>query len=137
MRIFLDANVLVAIVNREYPAFTPCAKIISLADRSGFNIVSSSLSIAITWYFAAKKHGENLARKKLEILLKHVIIAPCGPEEVELAIKQQNAHDFEDALQYFSALGADCDHIVSSNAPDFYFANIPVSDPETFFRYVY
>lgn len=136
MRIFLDANVLVAIVNREYPVFTSCAKILSLADRPGFTIVTSSLSLAITWYFAEKKHGEAQAQKKLQILLQHLTVAPCGAEEVNKATRP-GTYDFEDALQYFSALAAECDHLVTSNAPDFYFANIPVSEPDSFFRYLY
>lgn len=137
MRIFLDANVLVAIVNREYPAFTACAKVVSLADRPGFTLFTSALSLAITWYFADKKHGELQARKKIEILLQHISISSCGPLEVERAMVQKNTHDFEHELQYFSALNAECSHIVTSNTADFYFANIPVSEPDHFFRYLY
>lgn len=63
MKIFLDANVLVAVVNREYPAFTACAKILSLADRPDITLITSTLSLAIAWYFAEKKKGEALAKK--------------------------------------------------------------------------
>jgi predicted nucleic acid-binding protein len=136
MRIFLDANILVTVVNREYPRFTTCAKLLSLADEPGFSLFTSSLSLAITWYFAGKKSGEEVARKKIKLLLEHIQISPCGPEEVALAIQQPGQLDFEDVLQYQSAKSAKCQAIVSSNASDFFFSDIPVSDPDAFFRFL-
>jgi len=137
MRIFLDANILVSVVNKEYPVFPVCAKILSLSDRPGFQLYTSSLSLAITWYFVSKKHGSSLARKKMELLLANISIADCGSKETLAAIELKKADDFEDAMQYYSALNAGCDHIVTSNIEDFYFSEITVSSPEAFFRFLY
>lgn len=136
MRIFLDANVLVSVVNREYPVFTACAKILSLAVRPDIRLFTSALSLGITWYFACKKHGEVLDRRKMEILLAHIAVSPCGQEEVEKALAIKKADDFEDALQYFSAMACHCDHFVTSNIGDFHFSEIPISVPDDFLRFV-
>jgi len=134
MRIFLDANVLVTVVNKEYPAFPHCSRILSLADRKDVTLLTSSLSLAITWYFADKKHGSNKARQKLEILLNHIHVTDCGSKETEAAIRLKSVNDFEDGMQYFSALHAGSDHIVSANTDDFHFSEIPVSKPEDFLK---
>lgn len=42
------------------------------------------------------------------------------------------AKDFEDALQYHSALSAHCDVIVTRNTKDFYFSELTVSTPAQF-----
>lgn len=136
MRIFLDANILVTVVNREYPRFTTCAKLLSLADEPGFSLFTSSLSLAITWYFAGKKSGEELARKKIKLLLEHIQISPCGPEEVFQGIQRPENLDFENVLQYESARSAQCQVIVSSHTKDFFFSDIPVADPDGFFRFL-
>jgi predicted nucleic acid-binding protein len=137
MRIFLDANVLVSVVNREYPAFTACAKILSLADEPGISLYTSTLSLGITWYFSSKKSGRISARNKMDVLLKHILISPCGQEEVKQAMQFKQDADFEDALQFASALSAHCQYIVTSNCSDFYFSDIPVCEPDAFFRHVY
>jgi predicted nucleic acid-binding protein len=137
MRIFLDANVLVSVVNREYPAFTACAKILSLADEPGISLYTSTLSLDITWYFSSKKSGRISARKKMELLLKHLQISPCGQDEVIQAMLFKQDADFEDALQFASAHSAQCQYIVTSNSSDFYFSDIPVCAPDAFFRHLY
>ncbi|HFB61523.1 MAG TPA: PIN domain nuclease, partial [Bacteroidetes bacterium] len=40
--------------------------------------------------------------------------------------------DFEDALQYFSALRAECDIIITRNAKDFKKSRIAVMTPDEF-----
>jgi hypothetical protein len=56
MRIFLDANVLVSIVNQEYPSFHYCARIASLADKPGFTIFTSA------WELPGILHVKSMAK---------------------------------------------------------------------------
>jgi predicted nucleic acid-binding protein len=56
MKIFLDANILISVVNKEYPLFSQTARILSLADRKGFQIYTSPICLAIAFYFAEKKY---------------------------------------------------------------------------------
>lgn len=43
-----------------------------------------------------------------------------------------DAKDFEDALQYETAIGGNCECIITRNKKDFYFSQIPVYTPEEF-----
>ena len=65
MRIFIDANILVTVLCNEYPQFAFCARILSLCDNKKFEVFSSPLCLAIAYYFAEKKNGHSLARKKI------------------------------------------------------------------------
>ena len=64
-RIFLDANVLVTVLCNEYPRFTACARLLSLADDPRFEVYTSPLCLAIGAYFAEKKSGRKMAREKI------------------------------------------------------------------------
>lgn len=134
MRIFLDANILISVLNKEYPQFPYTARLLSLARYKEFSLITSAVCLAITFYFAEKKHGTSLARSKVALLLEHIEVADCGEKEAKMAAQNKQAHDFEDALQYYCALHAGCEHIITNDLKDFYFAEIGVLTPETFLQ---
>ena len=55
MKIFLDANILVSVLNKEYPLFTYSARVLSLMDHPKFEVYTSPICLAIAFYFAEKK----------------------------------------------------------------------------------
>jgi len=65
MKIFLDANILVAVLNKEYPLFSLAARILSMVDDKRFSVYTSPLCLAIAFYFAEKKSGTAAAMKKI------------------------------------------------------------------------
>lgn len=64
MKIFVDANVLVSVLNKEYPLFTHTSRILSLADSAGFQIYTSPVCLAIAFYFAQKNIDQLKQKKK-------------------------------------------------------------------------
>lgn len=82
MRIFLDANVLVSVVNKEYPLFTYSSRIISLTDSRDFEVFTSPLCLAIAFYFAEKKN-KMAAREKIVLLSRHLSITEVNEESVK------------------------------------------------------
>lgn len=131
MKIFIDANILVAVFNKEYPAYDSCSRVLSLAGHQGIELVCSTLSLGIAFYFAEKKSGRKRAHEKMATLCKHISISPCGTPEVQKALEHQNV-DFEDALQEASALSAGSDLIITLNAKDFWFSKLEQYHPELF-----
>jgi predicted nucleic acid-binding protein len=134
MKVFLDANVLVSVLNKEYPVFPYTARILSLAGHKGFSLTTSAICLAIAWYFAEKKHGRQAAKNKIDLLLTHIDIAGCGKEEAMLSVKNKKVHDLEDGLEYYTALHANCNCIITSDMNDFYFSDIEVLEPERFLK---
>jgi predicted nucleic acid-binding protein len=64
MNIFLDANILVSVLNKEYPLFTYSSRILSLIDSKRFRVYTSPICLAIAFYFAEKKCGNKIALQK-------------------------------------------------------------------------
>ncbi|MBK6628302.1 MAG: PIN domain-containing protein [Flavobacteriales bacterium] len=131
-RIFLDANVLVTVLCNEYPRFGACARVLSLADDRRFAVYTSPLCLAIGAYFAEKKNGKKLARKKIALLADKLEVTTMGPTSVERALADARITDIEDGFQYFSALDAGCSCIVTNDRRDWAFAGIEVLSPEDF-----
>ena len=123
MKIFLDANILVAVLCKEYPLYTNAAKLLSLADNRKFTLFTSPICLAIAYYFAEKKHGSTSAKERITLLAQHIKMASCGEKEVVAAASNKKVNDFEDGLEYYSALNALCSVIVTEDQDDFYFAD--------------
>ena len=138
MKVFLDANVLISVLNKEYPLFTYSSRVLSLADDSKFKVYTSPLCLAIAFYFAEKKHGNALARKKINLLVEKLRFTTIGEKTVFEVEKNKRIHDFEDGLQYYSAIESDCEYIITEDLNDFYFSEIEVLGSRQFIeKYVF
>jgi predicted nucleic acid-binding protein len=133
MNIFLDANILVSVLNKEYPLFTYSSRILSLADHSRFNVYTSPLCLAIAFYFAEKKSGSKAAFKKIRLLASKIKIADTTTETVLQTIHNAKVKGFEDGIEYYSAVAAKCTCIITNDVKDFYFSEIEVLQADVFF----
>ena len=133
MRIFLDANILVSVLNKEYPLFTWSSRILSLTDHKGYEVFTSPLCLAIAFYFAEKKNRK-LAKNKIKLLASHLSITGMGATAVKKTINNSAINDFEDGLEYYAALESKCDCIITEDTGDFYFSDIEVLNCEAFFE---
>ncbi|OYX12442.1 MAG: twitching motility protein PilT [Algoriphagus sp. 32-45-6] len=136
MRVFLDANVLVSVLNKEYPLFPHSARILSLADQLRFQLYTTPICMAIAFYFAEKKCGTAQAKQKMQVLSSKLHIASVDSETVKNAVSNPSVMDFEDGLEYYSALQHDCKAIITEDSEGFYFSEIPVFDCRKFLEEV-
>ena len=132
MKIFLDANVLVSVLNKEYPLFSYSSRILSLTERTNFQLFTSPICLAIAFYFAEKRSGAALAGKKIALIVSNIRIAPTNKEAVIKTISNKKIIDFEDGLEYYSALESGCETIITENKRDFYFSEIEVLSCQEF-----
>jgi predicted nucleic acid-binding protein len=136
MTIFLDANILVSVLNNEYPSFTYTSRIVSLADNRKYTVLTSPICLAIAFYFAEKKSGTALAKKKIRLLTEKLSITSVGKAEVLAALQNKKVNDFEDGLEFYAAENYHCDAIITEDINDFYFSSIPVYNSKDFFERV-
>ncbi len=134
MKVFVDANILVSVLNKEYPLFTHSARILSLSGNKQFEIYTSPICLAIAFYFAEKKHKTKLANEKIALLCKHIFIADSPHNVVQLTLLNRKINDFKDGLEYYSAIESKCNFIVTEDINDFYFSEIPVLTAKSFFE---
>ncbi|HVZ95694.1 MAG TPA: PIN domain-containing protein [Chitinophagaceae bacterium] len=134
MKIFLDANILISVVNKEYPLFTYTSRILSLSGRTKLSMYTSPVCLAIAFYFAEKKHKHPVAKNKIEILHRHINITGITTATVAKALQNPSVIDFEDGLEYYSALESKCNCIITEDVQDFYFSEIEILKSEDFFN---
>ena len=132
MKIFLDANILVSVLNKEYPLFTYASRVVSLADDKKYTIYTSPLCLAIAFYFAEKKSGTKLAKQKIAILSAKLVISSVGENEVLLSLQNKQVNDFEDGIEYYAAVANKCQVIITEDVDDFYFADVEVQRAQEF-----
>ncbi len=132
MKIFLDANVIVSVLNKEYPLFTYSSRILSLENNRKFSVYTSPVCLAIACYFSEKKSGSVLARQKMQLLVKNINITAMTTQTVLQALDNKKVHDFEDGMQYYAAAASKCHVIITQDTGDFYFSDIEVLKPQDF-----
>lgn len=113
------------LLGERIPFYDSIAKIATLADRGQVTMVASALSYATVSYFLIKFENTEKAKDKLR---KFKIISEiCDLDEliIEKGLNS-NFSDFEDSLQYFSALKSDCSILITRNGKDFKESQIPV-----------
>jgi len=132
VKAFLDASVLVAVLNKEFPEYTYAARVLSLANKDQFELYTSPLCLAIAFYFASKKSGDLKAKKKIQLLNEHLSLAGINQRAVQQAIANPEINDLEDGFQYYAAVEAGCQCIVTANLQDFYFGRLEVLTSEQF-----
>jgi hypothetical protein len=96
-------------------------------------MVVSELSYDTVSYFHSKYESPENAKEKLR---KFRIISEICALNEQIIEKGLNSEfqDFEDALQYFSALDSDCNILITRNAKDFKDSDIPVMTAEEFLK---
>ncbi|MDW8851457.1 PIN domain-containing protein [Flavobacterium sp. MMLR14_040] len=131
MNLFLDTNVLIDLIDKREPFYNDIAVIASMAENKEFKLAASSLSFVNTVYVVSRNVEEKLV---LEALKKLRIICEVSNID-EIVIDKSlisNFNDFEDAVQYFSALHHRSDIILTRNKKDFKNSEIPTMTPSEF-----
>ena len=112
--------------------FTFSSRIVSLARHSSFEVYTSPLCLAITFYFAEKKN-KAIARQKIKLLCDNIEITNLSSTIVDKMIKNNKINDFEVGLEYYSAIDSKCKCIITEDIDDFYFADIEILNAKSFF----
>lgn len=131
MNLFLDTNVLIDLIDKREPFYNDIAVIVSMAENKEFKLAASSLSFVNTVYVVSRNVEEKLV---LEALKKLRIICEVSNID-EIVIDKSlisNFNDFEDAVQYFSALHHKSEIILTRNKKDFKNSEIPTMTPSEF-----
>jgi predicted nucleic acid-binding protein len=136
MRVFIDANILVSVLNRKLPLFDTAARVLSLASKKDFTLYTSPICLAIAFYFAEKKSGAGPAKRKIKIMLDHILIADSSQKSVMSAVNDPKVLDLEDGFEYYAAREAKCDYIITEDLDDFHFSEISVLSSRKFLKQI-
>lgn len=129
--IFFDLNVILDIFLKREPFYAASAQVFSLAEAKQFNGCFGALSYPILFYLLKKELDRDEAialLKKVRIVLK---TAPLAEKVVDSALSSA-IRDFEDAMQYYSALEIKSDYFITRNKKHYPAKLLPILTPDEF-----
>jgi predicted nucleic acid-binding protein len=130
-QVLVDTNIALDLLARRVPWYSDAAMLFSLADKDDIKLSFSSLSFANIHYVLAKFMSEKEARKILRNLKILVKILSLDNKIINLALNA-DFQDFEDAIQYFTAIENNQDAIITRNMSGYRESKIPVMTTREF-----
>src|SRR2546428_10048119 len=102
-KVFVDSDIILDLLSYREPFYTPSANLFSAADKGEIKLFVSSLSFANLNYILSRQFSTDQAKKKLLKFKTLVTVLAVTDKVVELSLSS-DFRDFEDALQYFTAI---------------------------------
>jgi predicted nucleic acid-binding protein len=133
-KVFVDTNVLIDLLAKRQPFYDEAAKLFTLAEIKKIELSVSSLTIANTAYILLRELNALESKQIIRKLRIIVRVIPVDEKVVDMALNDNSFTDFEDAIEYFSALDSSQDVIITRNLRDFKQSRIPVMTAEQFLR---
>ena len=124
-KLLVDTNIVIDLLSRREEFYAEAQQLFTLSDYNKVKLFVSSLTIANTHFLLSKEKTGAEARK---ILIKFKILAkvlPLTDKILELALVS-DFKDFENAIQYHTALENDLEIIITRNKKDFKNSIFPV-----------
>lgn len=133
MRIFIDANVLVDMMDAHRAEHAASKRILRAAEDRRVELVLTGLTLINALYAVRKAgHSARQVRAVVEVILSIVIVASTDMPQLQAALGSEWP-DFEDAVQYHAALSTGrVEFIVTSDQRGFKTSRIPVLSPRDF-----
>lgn len=130
-KLFLDTNVVIDLLGEREPFYESAAKIATLADKEKIDIYVSALTYSIVYFILVRFENKEIVKEKIG---KFKVIAKTSDLTDKVIGKGllSDFPDFENSLQYYSALESNCDIIITRNSKDFKKSDLPVLTPEEY-----
>jgi predicted nucleic acid-binding protein len=122
--VFVDNNIVLDLLRKREEFYEEAQELFSLADQKEVKLFISALTIANT-HFVLFKHLKMEARKVLNKFKVLVEVLPLENKILELSLAS-NRKDFEDAIQYYTAIENNMNVIITRNKKDFKNSSLPV-----------
>jgi predicted nucleic acid-binding protein len=129
--IFIDTDIVLDLLLSRQPFNIPSAKLFTLIQQGVIDASVSSLTFANAFYLLRKKVPADTAKTMLSTLKNWLTVLPLESSTVDKALASP-FNDFEDALQYHTALPSGASAIITRNSRDFKNALLPVMTAEEF-----
>ena len=130
--LLIDTNIVLDLLAKREPYYADSAHLFSLADKENIKLSVNALTFANTNYILSKLLSVLEARDVLGKFRVLVSVLPLNDKIIDLALNDSNFPDFEDGLQYYTALENNQNFIISRDLKGFRKSVIPVMTAEQF-----
>lgn len=129
--IFVDSDIILDLLSGRQPHYDSAAEVFSLADEGTLKIFVSSLSFSNIKYILSRQYNGDQVRKMLLKFKTLVSILSVNEKTIDLALSSK-FKDFEDAIQYYTAIESKIEILLTRNLKDFRNAEISVLTAEQY-----
>ncbi len=131
-RLLIDTNIVIDLLSKRDKFYDEAADLFSRADKKELELAISTLTFANTNYILTRLKSSKEAREILRKFKVLVELLSLDDKITELALSDNNFPDFEDGIQYYSAIENQIDVIITRNKKDFKNSKIPVLTAKEF-----
>jgi len=129
-RLFIDSDVILDLVLQREEHFEFAQHLFVQYQQGKCVLFSSSIVVANLHFIIRKMHDVKFANSSVSFVSKHFKIIDASNEDIESSI-QSKFSDFEDGVQYFSAIRSKkIDAFITRNVKDYKHAQLPVFTPK-------
>jgi predicted nucleic acid-binding protein len=133
MRILLDTNILLDVLTQRQHYFEDSAKVWTLVNSGVIEGYLSAISINNLYYIVRKLRDRKTAEAFVDDILRDYEIASLTKTILKQA-RTISGKDFEDSIQYFSAIQEGCEVLITRNKKDFPALGLQVFSPGEFLK---
>ena len=131
LNLFLDADIILDLLAKREPHYQFAARLFTLIDKAEVNAFTSPVIIANIHYILQKSSNREMALLYIRKLKSLVKILSVDEKIIEQALNS-NFKDFEDAIQYYTAINNSINFIITRNKQDYKDSKIPIATAEEF-----
>jgi predicted nucleic acid-binding protein len=133
-KLFIDSDVVLDFFTDRAPHVNAASELFELSEQNEVKLYLSAVSVSNIYYIVRRFLGHKKTIDVIERLLNMTEIVGTSKAEISQALKN-NFSDFEDSLQYSSALTVEkLDAIITRNTKDYRNSAIAVMTPLTFLK---
>ena len=131
--VFVDTNIVIDLLQKRENFYKEAQELFTKADRKKLKLYISALTFANTYYILSKYYSSNEAKKILSKFKVLVEVLPTTDKIIDLSLAS-DFNDFEDAIQFYTALESNLHVIITRNKKDFKNNLIPVFSAKEFLK---
>jgi predicted nucleic acid-binding protein len=132
-RLFIDTNIVIDLLSKREDFYQEAQELFTLADHKKVELFVSALTFASTHYLLSRYQKLDDARKTLITFKVLVSVLPLDDKVIELALGS-DFKDFEDAIQYYTAIEQGIDIIITRNKKAFKNAKLPIMTAKEYLK---
>ena len=133
IKLFVDSDIILDLLAEREPYYIHAARLFTLINQNKIIAYTSPLIFANLHYLLKKQTTNSVALKSLRKLKTLINILPIDERVVEQSLNSE-FNDFEDAIQYYTAVNNGITLIITRNKIDYKRSKIDILTAEEFLK---
>ena len=131
MKLFIDTNVVIDVIARREPFVYDSQQVFHLCESGKADGFVSTLTLCTVSYILRKYLAPGMMRQKLRDFRNILSPVDLSVSIIDKAI-DSTMNNFEDAVQFYTAIYSEADYIITRNIKHFPKNDIPALTPTAF-----